>query len=488
MLNQSLNLRLGQQLKMTPQLQQAIRMLQLSAIELQQEVQEILESNPLLEEGEEETPAQESTETNTPESEASSTTEGEESSTAEPEAENIPEQLETDSNWEDTYDLPSMLGSGGSGEDFESQDIHSSNDSLQDHLIWQLNALHLSERDYSIAITLIDAINPEGYLEGTLEELIESLDLDPVVEMEELTTQLHQIQQFDPAGVGAYDLRECLLIQLHQTNLESAAKAVAINWLENHFKLISEQNRDLLSKKLKTDGETLAEALTLIRSLDPHPGEQIEPPPIEYVVPDLIVQKRNGYWEVELTPETSPRLRISPFYQSLKNQSKSGNEKEYVSRNIQEARWFLKSLQNRNQTLFKVATHIFQVQSEFLDHGAEKMRALTLRTIADATEMHESTISRVTTNKYAQTPQGIFELKYFFSSQLNTSYGDGTSATAVRAMIRQIVDDEDPAKPISDHRITLMLAEKGVKVARRTVAKYRDILSIPPSNERKRSL
>ena len=253
MLNQSLNLRLGQQLKMTPQLQQAIRMLQLSAIELQQEVQEILESNPLLEEGEEETPAQESTETNTPESEASSTTEGEESSTAEPEAENIPEQLETDSNWEDTYDLPSMLGSGGSGEDFESQDIHSSNDSLQDHLIWQLNALHLSERDYSIAITLIDAINPEGYLEGTLEELIESLDLDPVVEMEELTTQLHQIQQFDPAGVGAYDLRECLLIQLHQTNLESAAKAVAINWLENHFKLISEQNRDLLSKKLKTE-------------------------------------------------------------------------------------------------------------------------------------------------------------------------------------------------------------------------------------------
>ncbi len=498
MLNQSLNLRIGQQLKMTPQLQHAIRMLQLSAIELQQEVQEILESNPLLEEGEgeeesfpesAEQPQQESADSG---SEAESTSSEQETPSTEQE-QVIPEELESDSNWEDTYDIPSMLGSsGGAPEGIEPQDTHSASTTLQDHLEWQLNALPLSDRDYSIALTIIDAINGEGYLEESLEQLTESLDQDPPVEMEEMVTQLKQIQQFDPAGVGARDLQECLLIQLHQINDDSEPLDIAQEWVEHHFKTIatlnSRQTLEQVSKKLKAAPDVVSEALVLIRTLDPKPGEQIAAAETEYVVPDLIVQKRDGHWEIELTPETSPKLRISPFYQSLKSQSRNGEEKEYISHNIQEARWFLKSLQNRNETLFKVAAHIFEKQSEFLEEGPAKMKALTLRTIADAIEMHESTISRVTTNKYAQTPQGIFELKYFFSSQLNTEDGDGTSGTAVRAMIRQIVDDEDPAKPISDNRIAQMLAEKGVKVARRTVAKYRDILSIPPSNERKRSI
>ncbi len=483
MLNQSINLRLGQQLKMTPQLQQAIRMLQLSAVELQQEVQEILETNPLLEEGEEGDNLDQKSEQETTADET--TLSGE---TLTDSKETIPEELETDSNWEDTYDIPSMLGSSAPSEGFESHEIRSSALSLQDHLIWQLNTLHLSERDYTLSIALIDAINQDGYLESTLEELIDVLQLDPPVEMEEMTTQLHQIQQFDPPGVGARDLRECLLIQLHQITDDTPEKAVATHWIENHFDLLSEQNRDLLGRKLHTSAETVSQALALIRTLDPHPGGKIESPSVEYVIPDLIVRKSEGAWEIELTPETSPKLRISPFYHSMRGKPQNSSDKEYITRNIQEARWFLKSLQNRNQTLFTVASHIFQVQSAFLEGGAEKMRALTLRTIADAIEMHESTISRVTTNKYVQTPQGIFELKYFFSSQLKTTDGDGTSATAVRAMIRQIVDSEDPVKPISDHRITLMLAEKGVKVARRTVAKYRDILSIPPSNERRRSL
>ncbi|MBT3196409.1 MAG: RNA polymerase factor sigma-54 [Gammaproteobacteria bacterium] len=491
-MNQSLNLRIGQQLKMTPQLQHAIRMLQLSSIELQQEVQEILESNPLLEEGEEEASENSSEDSATATAEDNSSSE--ESASPEPatEAETIPQDLETDSNWEDTYDIPSMLGSSAPGEQIEPQETHSASASLQDHLIWQLNARTLSDRDYSLAITLIDAINAEGYLEEELDELMDNFDLDPELEMEELVTQLHLIQQFDPPGVGARDLQECLQIQLEQLSEESPVKSVAINWIKNHFKLISNLNNnqslEQLSKKLKSTPERVTDALALIRSLDPRPGEQIEIPAVEYITPDLIVYKRDNHWEIELTPETSPKLRISPFYQTLKSQKHSGDEKEYITHNIQEARWFLKSLQNRNETLFKVASHIFQMQSEFLEHGPEKMKALTLRTIADAIEMHESTISRVTTSKYAQTPQGIFELKYFFSSQLNTDDGDGTSATAVRAMIRQIVDNESPAKPISDNHITTILAEKGVKVARRTVAKYRDILSIPPSNERKRSL
>jgi len=474
MLRQSLHVRLGQALKMTPQLQQAIRMLQLSALELQQEVQDILENNPLLEEGEDD-------ETTVP-------TETSELPVTDDDESSIPAELDTDSSWEDTYDIPSMLGNSSSTDIFDSQEIHPSITSLHDHLTWQLNTLPLSERDHGISIALIDAINSEGYLEIPLHDLLNTIQLDPPVELEELTTQIHQIQQFDPPGVGAKDLRECLLIQLHQVTEETPAKELALNWVTNHFHLLSEQNRELLCKRLLTNTETVLQALALIRTLNPHPGEKIEPPSAEYVIPDLIVQKDGEHWSIELTPETSPKLRISPFYHSIKGKSRSGSDKEYISRNIQEARWFLKSLQNRNETLFKVASHIFQVQSEFLEAGAEKMRALTLRTIADAIEMHESTVSRVTTNKYVQTPQGVFELKYFFSSQLNTADGDGTSATAVRAMIRKIVDNEDPVKPISDHRITLELAEKGVKVARRTVAKYRDILSIPPSNERKRLL
>ncbi len=474
---------------MTPQLQQAIRMLQLSAVELQQEVQEIMEGNPLLEEGEEES--------STPEhsGDQSSAASGEEKIAPKESAttgENtIPEELDTDSSWEDTYDIPSMLGNASPNEGFESQEVHSSAPSLQDHLIWQLNTLHLSDRDYAISITLIDAINQKGYLESPPEELSDSLQLDPPVEIDELTTQLHQVQQFDPSGVGARDLRECLLVQLRQTRADTLAKVVSLDLLENHFdltsELVSSGRGDKLCRTLRTDSKTVAEALELIRTLDPNPGEQIEPPAVEYVIPDLIIKKSGEHWDIELTPETSPKLRISPFYQSIKNRAQSGNDKEYLNRNIQEAHWLLKSLQNRNETLLKVATHVFRVQSGFLEAGPEKMQALTLRTIADAIEMHESTVSRVTTNKYVQTPQGIFELKYFFSSQLNTVDGDGTSSTAVRAMIRQIVDNEDSIKPISDNRITMMLAEKGVKVARRTVAKYRNILSIPPSNERKRS-
>lgn len=495
MLNQSLNLRIGQQLKMTPQLQHAIRMLQLSAIELQQEVQEILESNPLLEEGEEEqaTEGGESSEQSSKEESGSESTSSETETNIDQDS-SIPDELETDSNWEDTYDLPSMLGSSGAGADaVEHQEIHSASTTLQDHLEWQLNALPLSDRDYSIAITIIDAINGEGYLEESPEALMEALtDFDPEVELDEIETQLKQIQQFDPAGVGARDLQECLLIQLRQLNEQSEAEGIALEWVESHFKLIaslnSKQTLEQVSKKLRATPEAVTEALELIRSLDPKPGEQIATPEVEYVVPDLSVFKRGEHWEVELTQETSPKLRISPFYQTLKSAKTSGDDKEYISHNIQEARWFLKSLQNRNETLFKVASHIFEMQSEFLEEGPAKMKALTLRTIADAIEMHESTISRVTTNKYAQTPQGIFELKYFFSSQLSTADGDGTSGTAVRAMIKEIVDNEDPAKPTSDNKIAQMLAEKGVKVARRTVAKYRDILSIPPSNERKRSI
>jgi RNA polymerase sigma-54 factor len=481
---------------MTPQLQQAIRMLQLSTIELQEEVQEILESNPLLEEGEGEESGEQT---------ESSSTEKEAKTTDTPSAESeqkIPDELDS-GNWEDSFDdtPSSMLSSSSSGErddNFEAHEIHSVSMSLHEHLTWQLDGIPLSERDYTISISLIDEINQKGYLESSLEDMLSLFDFDPIVEVEEITTQLHQIQQFDPPGIGARNLRECLLIQLRQItsgiinskipDLDPAIIKLALKWVEHNFDLISEQNIKLLCSKLKANENTLTQAIALIRTLDPHPGEQIEPEKVDYVIPDLFVHKKDGHWEIELTSETSPKLRISPFYEGIKGQAKSSADKEYISSNIQEARWFLKSLQNRNETLFKVASHIFQVQLGFLEGGAEKMKALTLRTIAEAVEMHESTISRVTTNKYVQTPQGLFELKYFFSSQLTTTDGDGASATAVRAMISKIIKGEDPAKPTSDNRITQLLAENGVKVARRTVAKYRDILSIPPSNERKRAL
>ncbi len=479
MLNQSLQVRLGQQLKMTAQLQHAIRLLQLSSQELQQEIQEVLLNNPMLEVDEEEiNTADTPLEQQRLESEIDRSMENQET---------LPDELPVDSHWEDTYDMP-VSSTAAPDDQTEFQETNTAELSLRDHLLEQLNLAPVSERDFSITLALIDAIDPKGYLESSLETVQQALELEPPVELDELTTQLHLLQRFDPTGVGARDLQECLLLQLQQLDpnkKEEPTYTLAQQVLEDHFDLLSAKQQTKLCKKLKTTPEKLEATMELIRTFNPHPGEEIQSIQTEYITPDLIIHRGEKGWIVELAPETRTKLRVSPYYQSLKQQQKTGEDAQYIRKNVQDARWFLKSLSNRNETLLKVTTHIFQVQSAFLDGGASKMKALTLKAIAGAVEMHESTISRVTTNKYVQTPQGLFELKYFFSSQLGTADGDGTSSVAVRSLIQKIVDDEDQKKPVSDQKISQLLAEEGIKIARRTVAKYRDILAIPPSNERK---
>ena len=297
---------------------------------------------------------------------------------------------------------------------------------------------------------------------------------------------LKRIQQFDPPGVAARDLRECMLIQLNQmpddTDWLREARAV----VTDHLDLLAAHDIAALIRKTRLDDEALRAAIALIRTLNPRPGSAIANTETEYVVPDVLVRRERDKWVVELNPETAPRVRINAQYANLIRRADTGDANTYLRDNLQEARWFLKSLISRNETLLKVATKIVEHQRGFLEYGEEAMKPLVLHDIAEAVEMHESTISRVTTRKYMHTPRGIFELKYFFSSHVGTSTGGEVSSTAIRALIKKLTAEENPRKPLSDSKITAILRSQKINVARRTVAKYRELLSIRPSNERKR--
>lgn len=482
-MKQTLHLKMGQRLAMTPQLQQAIRLLQLSSIELQQEIQTILDNNLMIENG--------SAEGNdTAEDAAGDYTEttGDSISAIDSSSAESPTDArgdDFDMAWEDPWSQGEDT-TAGSGEAWDfNQTPSQDGGELRDHLIWQMRLGHFSENDEAIALAIIDAINDDGYLTESLDALVAEVGPDLATEPAEILAVLQRIQGFDPVGVGARDLREALLLQLKAIQ-PSDTLLLACDLVEHHLDLLASRDFATLQRRLKTTEDGLRAAIELIQRLNPRPGAQISQKTAGYVVPDVIVRRAGTGWRVDLNPETTPKLRINRLYASLIKRADSSRDNETMRQHLQEARWFLKSLQSRNETLFKVASSIVERQQAFFDHGEEAMQPMVLREIAEAVGMHESTISRVTNQKYMHTPRGIFEFKYFFSSHVATVDGGECSATAIQAMIRKLIAAENPRKPLSDSKLTEMLLGNGINVARRTVAKYRESMSIPPSNERKR--
>jgi len=480
-MKQTLQLRLGQHLTMTPQLQQAIRLLQLSTLDLKQEIQEALESNPLLDAEEEISIQSISAE----EQKEKLLDKGEQEINVE--SSSMPEELPTDSEWADTYDsyTPPTSSSQAAGQDSDYLAQSSSAQTLHAHLDWQMNLTPFSPTDHAIATALIDAVSEDGYLVGSLEDIHIGLAMDEV-ELDEVEAVLHHIQSFDPPGVAARDPQECLLIQLHQLPKDTQHLQQAILLCDRYFSLLAARDQNQIKRKLKVDDEELIAINRLICSLNPHPGSLIADSEPQYVVPDVFVSRRNGQWHVALNPEATPKLRVNSGYASLIKRADSSDDNIYLKNHLQEARWFIKSLMSRNDTLLKVATKIVEFQQGYFDYGDEAMKPMVLRDVAEALEMHESTISRVTTQKYMHTPKGTIEFKYFFSSHVSTTAGGECSATAIRALIKKLIAAEKPNKPLSDNKIATILSEQGIEVARRTVAKYRESMGLPPSNERKR--
>lgn len=494
----SLVLKMGQQLTMTPQLQQAIRLLQLSTLDLQQEIQEALESNPMLErqeEGEDFDNADPMAD-NVEHVQAASAPEQPDHQETAPTVdsldegdwgERIPNELPVDTSWEDIYQTSaSSLPSNSDDDEWDFTTRTSAGESLQAHLLWQLNLAPMSDTDRLIAVTLIDCINNQGYLEESLEEVLEAFDPELDIELDEVEAVLHRIQQFEPAGVGARDLRECLLLQLRQLDADTPWLTEAKRLTSDYLDLLGSRDYSQLMRRLKLKEDDLRQVIELIQSLNPRPCSQISANEPEYVVPDVLVRKHNERWLVELNQEAVPRLRVNPQYAGFVRRADSSADNTFMRNQLQEARWFIKSLQSRNETLMKVATQIVEHQRGFLEYGDEAMKPLVLHDIAEAVGMHESTISRVTTQKFMHTPRGIYELKYFFSSHVSTSEGGECSSTAIRAIIKKLVAAENQKKPLSDSKIAGLLEAQGIQVARRTVAKYRESLGIAPSSERKR--
>jgi len=496
----SLQLRIGQHLTMTPQLQQAIKLLQLSTLDLQQEIQEALESNPLLEVDESPSTNKDesinnledaySASSNDTDKKASDGTEDtspsiDEISTSEAMSNtDIPEELNIDTTWDESYSAGvSNTGSINSpSEDYTYQG--ETKDSLQDHLLWQMQLTPFSDTDKTIAIAIIEAIDESGYLTVSCEDILECVGIEDV-ELDEVEVVLKRINVFDPIGVGARSVSDCLHIQLNQFDLATPWLSEAKLVVKEYINLLGSRDYRQLMRKTRLKEDQLREVLRLIQSLDPRPGDSVVKSEEQYVIPDVSVEKKNGRWVVELNPDTAPKLSVNQQYASMTRTMKKTTDTQFIRSNLQEAKWFIKSLESRNDTLLKVSNCIVQRQQGFFEHGPESMRPMVLNDIAEAVEMHESTISRVTTQKYMHTPRGIFELKYFFSSHVSTENGGDCSSTAIRELIKKLVAAEIPAKPLSDNKMAEILAEQGIKVARRTVAKYRESLSIPPSNQRK---
>ena len=485
-MKQSLQLRLGQQLTMTPQLQQAIRLLQLSSLDLQAEVQTILDSNLMLERSDElrETPLQ--PETLAAQVAADTRAETELNTTP---TDNLPDELPVDSAWEDTYDSydGATSYSRGEDEDWDPYERYAGGgESLRDYLYWQMRLTPFTNREMALATSIIDAINEAGYLTVALAELCQGLRDEFSVTLDEAEAVLKRVQHFDPQGVGARNPAECLLLQLEALPVDTPWLTEARCLVEQHLELLANHDFAALMRRLKVSREALQGIISLIQSLDPHPGARLSNAAPQYVVPDVLVYRQRNAWRVELNPEIMPKLRINARYAALTRRAGQNGDATCLRNHLQEARWFLKSLQNRNETLLKVATCIVERQREFLEWGDESMKPLILRDIAEVLGMHESTISRVTTQKYMHTPRGIYELKYFFSSHVGTRDGGECSSTAIRAMIRKLIQAEDPGKPLSDDKIARLLEAEGIQVARRTVAKYREAMAIPSSPDRKR--
>jgi|HigsolmetaAR201D_1030396.scaffolds.fasta_scaffold01826_5 RNA polymerase sigma-54 factor len=477
MLKPALQLKLGQQLTMTPQLQQAIRLLQLPVLELQAQIREALETNVMLE-AEDEVGSLETGDVLEPEFQSSTAEEAAETAEREQEVDLI-----DDPDWDESQ-LTGPSETPWSGDDDLSQDFSDSRgETLQEHLLWQLEMSRLNEREMRIGAAIIDAINDDGYIIEPLEEIARNLQPEIVASVEEVEQVLRHVQAMDPAGVGARSVSECIQLQLRQLDPDTPGRETALTIAANYLSEVADQQYTLLRRQLRVSDEELEHALALVRACQPRPGSSVHSVPAEYIVPDVFVRRTERGWAVEINPASLPRIRVNQSYAGLIGRSA---DHAMLRTQLQEARWLIRSLEIRNETLLKVARCIVQRQSAFLEHGDEYMQPMILKDVAEAVQMHESTISRVTTNKYMHTPRGVFEFRYFFSSHVAASDGTEMSSTAIRAKIRKLVAAEDPEKPLSDSRIAEILSKEGVQVARRTVAKYREALGIPPSSERRR--
>lgn len=477
-MKQSLQLRVSQQLAMTPQLQQAIRLLQLSTLELQQEIQLALETNPLLE--------QEELGSESDSIDSLDTTDSSELDTKDAlENNDMPEELPLDADWDEIYTAGTPSGTSNDYS-FDELPVYQgeTTQTLQDYLTWQSDLTPFTDADRAIATAIIDSIDDSGYLTTSISDIHEGID-NPEITLEEVIAVLKRIQHFDPLGVAAQDLKECLLIQLSLYPKETGGLQEAKIIISNHIDLLANRDFRQLGKLTRLKEDALKTAIDLILTLNPKPGQSINTGESEYVIPDVLVKKIAGHWQVELNTDSIPKLSINNHYASMANSSASDDDTQYIRSHLQDAKWLIKSLESRHETLLKVATCIVELQQEFFELGEEYMKPMILADIAYQVDMHESTISRVTTQKFLHSPRGIFELKYFFSSHVSTDTGGEASSTAIRALVKKLVAAENPAKPLSDSKLTSMLEEQGIQVARRTVAKYRESLSIPPSNQRK---
>jgi len=442
---------------MTPQLQQAIRLLQLPVLELNAQIQDALEENIMLEM--EDLP-------DVPRTSAESTVEI--------------ETIKAEDNWEarssERIQDGGWNGDGRPANDFADE----SNQTLREHLLWQLEMEHFSPREAIIGEALVDAINDDGYLTVELDEINASIDDE--VSAEEIAAALVKVQRLDPVGVGARNLSECIVLQLRQLDTETPGLKLAVQLATKHLDLIATQAHGELRRGLRTSEEDLHTALALVKGCNPKPGQAVSPIAAQYVIPDVFVRKIDKRWQVEISPTGVPRLSVNQTYAKL---LRGSGDHPVLRSQLQEARWLIRSLEIRNETLLKVATCIVARQNEFLELGDEAMKPMVLKDVAEEIGMHESTISRVTTNKYMHTPRGVFEFKYFFSSHLSSANGEDQSSTSVRAKIRKLIGAENPTKPLSDSKLANLLAEEGIKVARRTVAKYRESMNIASSSERR---
>lgn len=474
----TLQTKLGQQLSLTPQLRQAIRLLQLSSVELEAELNDALDANPLLEREEDAeedafTPAHEG-------DKAPESASGEEAS-------DNPDSGDYDPGESPDWN-ESSAGSyerRGNGDEDSDEFTAAAPVDLHAHLLWQLRLSHLSARDLAIGEAVVEAINDDGYLEGPLEDIQAALSPEIKPDLCEIETVLHIIQHFDPVGAGARSLSECLCVQLSLLSADTPGLALAQDVCRRHLDVLARQGPPKLAAQLGVPPAEMDQAVSLLKSLDPKPGAQVSAGEAEYIAPDAIAYRQGGVWKVVLAAGSQPRLGINRHYERLIGKA-SREDDSYLKGQLQEARWLIKSLETRADTLLRVAKAITRQQSGFLDHGLEAMRPLTLREVAEELGLHESTISRATTRKYLRTPRGTFEFKHFFSSGIATEHGGSASATAIQAMLRKLIEAENPRTPLSDQRLAEMLKAEGIPVARRTVAKYREAMNISASNERQR--
>ncbi|HEU4855707.1 MAG TPA: RNA polymerase factor sigma-54 [Rhodanobacteraceae bacterium] len=473
-----IQLRQSQQLSLTPQLQQAIRLLQLSQIELQVELRELAEANPLIDLDDPDSEDEDQVEAATPEEADGPADDSRKESAS-----------EDDDYWDESS--PQVVEWAQSSRNFDDDDKFEPQDAapenLRDHLQWQANLSGLSAREAAIAAAIIDALDDDGYLREGLEPVLAALaTLEPPVGKDQAEAVRVRIQHFEPVGVASLDLGDCLDAQLGQLDPATEGRELARAIVASELDLLARRDVAKLASRFGAHENEVIAAITLVRAMDPRPGSRFDPTQTEYVTPDAYAVKVGGRWRVSLSPDCQPRLAINQHYCGLIARAQR-SDAAWLRGQLQEARWLMKSLEARADTLLKVAQAIVRTQSAFLDFGPEAMRPLVMRELAEELGMHESTISRVTTRKYLHTPRGTFEFKHFFSSSVATEDGGSASATAIQAMIKKLVYEEDPIKPLSDQTLTAELNRRGIQVARRTVAKYREQMRIPSSSERLRA-